>query len=260
MSDTTKYSGSVVEAARKFLLESANSQYSYNFHWLSRPIIQYPQDIVAFQEVVWRVKPDLIIEMGIAHGGSLILSASLLALLDLCEHGQTTLAPQQEFCRCVIAADIEIRSHNRKALEEHPLYPRIKLIEGSSIDEAVIVQVKKEAEKHEKVLICLDSNHTHDHVLAELEAYAPLTSVGSYCIVFDTLIEDLPQSMFNDRPWGPGNSPKTAVAEYIDCLQKDGRIASDGQPLQLRNDERIQENTLITVAPEGFLKRVNQSK
>jgi cephalosporin hydroxylase len=255
MPNIKKPSSTLIETTKQFFTESVECQYSYNFEWLSRPIIQYPQDIVAFQEIVWRVKPDLIIEMGIAHGGSVILSASLLALLDLCENGQTTLAPDSKHPRSVIAADIDIRAHNRKALEEHPLYPRLKLIEGSSVEEMVIDQVKKEAEGYERILVCLDSNHTHDHVLAELEAYAPLTSPGSYCLVFDTVIEDLPEKMSQDRPWGPGNSPKTAVREYIGYLQTEGRTASDGQPLILENDKQIQDKLLITVAPDGYLKR-----
>ena len=246
----------LIGTTKQFFIESVECQYSYNFEWLSRPIIQYPQDIVAFQEIVWSVKPDLIIEMGIAHGGSLILSASLLALLDLCDHGQTTLAPHSEHPRRVVAVDIDIRAHNRKALEEHPLYPRLKLIEGSSIEETVITQVKKEAQEYERVLVCLDSNHTHDHVFAELEAYAPLTTPGSYCLVFDTVIEDMPEEMFKERPWGPGNSPKTAVWEYLARLKNEGRTSSDGQPLTLENDKQIQNKLLITVAPDGFLKRV----
>ena len=245
----------LIGTTKQFFIESVECQYSYNFEWLSRPIIQYPQDIVAFQEIVWRVKPDLIIEIGIAHGGSLILSASLLALLDLCEYGQTTLAPHSKHPRRVVAVDIDIRAHNRKALEEHPLYPRLKLIEGSSIEQTVIAKVKKEAEAHERVLICLDSNHTHDHVLAELEAYAPMTTPGSYCLVFDTVIEDMPEEMFQDRPWGPGNSPKTAVWEYLDRIKNEGRTASDGKPLKFENDKQIQDKLLITVAPDGYLKR-----
>jgi len=247
---------SIKKKAIDFLVETTKYNYSYHFDWLSRPIIQYPQDIVAFQEIVWSVKPDLIIEMGIAHGGSLILSASLLALIDLCERGATTLEPNSEHPRRVVAVDIDIRAHNRKALEEHPLYPRLKLIEGSSIEETVIAQVKKEAEGHERVLVCLDSNHTHDHVLAELEAYAPLTSPGSYCLVFDTVIENMPEEMSQERPWGPGNSPKTAMCEYLDRLKNEGRTASDGQPLKLENDQQIQDKLLITVAPDGYLKRI----
>jgi len=257
MSNIKKPSKTLIESANRFFLQSVKNQYSYNFEWLSRPIIQYPQDIVAFQEIVWKVKPDLIIEMGIAHGGSLILSASMLALLDLCEFGQTTLAPNSEHPRRVVAVDIDIRAHNRKALEEHPLFPRLKLIEGSSIEETVISQVKKEAVGHESILVCLDSNHTHDHVLMELEAYAPLTSPGSYCLVFDTVIEEMPFNMFTDRLWGPGNNPKTAVRKYLNCLKNEGRTASDGQPLKFENDQQIQDKLLITVAPDGYLRRIN---
>ena len=243
-------------AGLQLLCDGANYNYSFNFDWLSRPIIQHPQDIIAFQEIVWSVKPDLIIEMGIAHGGSLILSASLLALLDLCEHGETTLAPHSVHPRRVVAVDIDIRTHNLQALEEHPLYPRLKLIEGSSIDQTVIAQVKKEATQHERVLVCLDSNHTHDHVLAELEAYAPLTTPGSYCLVFDTVIEDMPEEMLQDRDWGPGNSPKTAVWEYLCRLKEVARCAADGAPLHFEIDKMIENKLLITVAPDGYLKRI----
>ena len=232
------------KAGLQLLCDGANYNYSFNFDWLSRPIIQHPQDIVAFQEIVWSVKPDLIVETGIARGGSLILSASLLALLDLCEHRQTTLVPHSEHSRRVVAVDIDIRAHNRKALEDHPLYPRLRLIEGSSIDQTVVNQVKKEVEGHEKVLVCLDSNHSHDHVLSELEAYAPLTSIGSYCLVFDTIIDDMPANMFTDRPWGPGNSPKTAVWEYL-----------KNHP-EFEIDKSIHQKLLITVAPDGYLKRL----
>ena len=239
-----------------FIAKSSEYKYSYNFDWLSRPIIQYPQDIIAYQEIILEVKPDLIIEMGIAHGGSLILSASLLALLDLCEYGQTNLSPNIQYPRRVVAVDIDIRTHNRKALEDHPLYPRLTLIEGSSIDENVIEKVTKEAQDHQNILVCLDSNHTHDHVLSELEAYAPLISVGSYCIVFDTVIEDMPEDMLQDRPWGSRNSPKSAVMEYLHLLKTERRYANDGQFLKLENDKKIQDKLLITVAPDGYLKRI----
>ena len=225
----------------KLLSDGSKYNYSFNYDWLSRPIIQHPQDIIAFQEIVWNVQPDLIIEMGIAHGGSLILSASLLAMLDLCEYGSATLKPHKDHPRKVIAVDIDIRSHNRKAIEEHPLAPRIKLIEGSSIDRSIIDQVKQESVGYKKILVCLDSNHTHEHVLAELKAYAPLTSIGSYCIVFDTVIEDMPKELFQDRLWGPGNSPKTAVWEFL-------KNNSD-----FKIDKSIQDKLLITVAPDGWL-------
>lgn len=219
--------------------------YSYNFRWLGRPFIQYPQDMVAMQELIWQVKPDLIIETGIAHGGSLIFSASMLALLDLCDATERGLLldPKQPK-RLVLGIDIEIRAHNRAAIEAHPLAARIRMIQGSSIAPEVIEQVHQVAKGYDRILICLDSNHTHGHVLAELEAYAPLTSVGSYCVVFDTIIEDMPKDMFPDRPWGPGDNPKTAVWEYLK------------RHPEFEIDKSIQHKLLITVAPDGYLRRV----
>ena len=215
--------------------ESTQPKYSYNFSWLGRPIIQYPQDIVAMQELIWALQPDLIIETGIAHGGSLILYASLLEL--------NAVAGGPPDAR-VVGIDIDIRAHNRSAIEAHPFSRRIDMIEGSSVDDAVVAQVRAAAAGHERVLVCLDSNHTHAHVLAELEAYAPMTSVGSYCVVFDTVIEDLPAGMFPDRPWGPGDNPKTAVQEYL-----------ESHP-EFEIDQRMDDKLLVTVAPSGYLKRI----
>ena len=241
------YSGndSLLDAARNFRLESMVSRYSYNFSALGRPIIQYPQDMVAMQELIWQIKPDLIIETGIAHGGSLMLSASMLALLDMCEAIETgkTINPKQSK-RKVLGIDIDIRAHNREAIEAHPMSSRIEMIQGSSISPDVVEQVQQIAKGYERVLVCLDSNHTHDHVLAELEAYAPLTSVGSYCVVFDTIVEDMPADMFPDRPWGPGNNPKTAVWEYLE--KHDG----------FKIDKDLHNKLMITVAPDGYLKRI----
>jgi len=232
-------------AAATFMRESTAPQYSYNFTWLGRPIIQYPQDIVAIQELIWAVKPDLIIETGIAHGGSLIMSASMLALLDYCEALQSgdMLDPSKPK-RKVLGIDIDIRAHNRSAIESHPLANRIEMIQGSSIAPDIISQVRERAGQANRVLVCLDSNHTHDHVLAELNAYAPLTSVGSYCVVFDTIIEDLPAGSFPDRPWDKGDNPKTAVREYLK------------QHPEFEIDKSIDHKLLISVAPDGFLKRV----
>lgn len=243
--------------AHALLVSTVAAQYSYNFSWLSRPIIQYPQDIVAVQELVWRVKPDLIIETGIAHGGSLILSASLLAMLDYCEsvENDTVLDPKQTKRR-VLGLDIDIRAHNREAIEAHPMSHRIDMIQGSSTAPEIIKQVHAIAENYERVLVFLDSNHTHEHVLAELEAYAPLTSPGSYCVVFDTLVEDLPEGMYPDRPWGKGNNPKTAVWEYLQRLKTEGRKSADGSTLALEIDKSIEHKLLITVASDGFLKRI----
>jgi len=239
------------------LAVGAAGRYTYNFSWLGRPIIQYPQDMVAMQELIWQVKPDLIIETGIAHGGSLIMSASMLAILDYCEaveFGQK-LDPQATRRR-VLGVDIDIRSHNRHAIEEHPLSHYITMLQGSSITPEIIAQVHQIAQNHERALVFLDSNHTQEHVLAELEAYAPLTGKGSYCCVFDTLIEDMPDDMFADRAWGRGNNPKTAVWEYLKRLNGEGRKAADGDPLNLEVDKTIENKLLITVAPDGYLHRV----
>ena len=209
---------------KNFITKAAAHQYSYNFTWLGRPAIQFPTDAWAMQEIIWKVKPDLIIETGIAHGGSILYYASLMSQLDLCE-------------------DIDIRDHNRDAIEGHPMSSYIEMIEGSSIEQEVIAKVKDIASSYSKVMVIFDSNHTHEHVLKELEAYALLASVESYCVVFDTLIEDMPSDMFPDRPWGVGNNPKTAVWEFLKNHDN------------FEIDKNIQNKLLITVAPDGFLKR-----
>ncbi len=204
-------------------------KYMNTFSWLGRPMIQLPMDAMAMQEIIWAVKPDLIIETGVAHGGSLMLSASMLEMLG---HGE------------VLGVDIEIRSHNRQAIEQHPLAKRISLIEGSSIDPEVIRQVHSCAAGKERVLVFLDSNHTHDHVLAELNAYAGLVSVGSYCVVFDTFVEDMPADyVWTDRPWGKGNNPKTAIWAWM----------KDHPEFEI--DRSVEDRLLITSAPDGFLRR-----
>ncbi|MGA8148087.1 MAG: cephalosporin hydroxylase family protein [Gallionellaceae bacterium] len=240
-----------------FIVDSLDDKYSYNFSWLSRPIIQYPQDVVAMQELIWQIKPDLIIETGIAHGGSLIFSASMLALLDMADaiESGATINPK-ESRRKVLGIDIDIRAHNRAAIEAHPMASRIQMIQGSSIAPESIEQVRAVAGNFSRVLVCLDSNHTHDHVLAELEAYAPLTSKESYCVVFDTIVEDMPEGIFQNRPWGKGNNPKTAVWEFLRRLKDEGRTATDGEPLKFEVDKSIENKLLITVAPDGYLKRV----
>ena len=222
-------------SSNEWVKKAQSLKYSYHFEWLGRPIIQYPQDMIAMQELIWSIQPDLIIETGIAHGGSLIFSASMLELNAICGGCQDAE---------VLGLDIDIREHNREAIEAHPMFKRISMIQGSSIAPEIIKQVKTKAEGKQKILVFLDSNHTHDHVLAELEAYAPLTTVGSYCVVFDTVIEDLPDDMFGDRPWGVGNNPKTAVWEYL-----------KHHP-EFEIDKSMQHKLLITVAPDGYLKRV----
>jgi cephalosporin hydroxylase len=223
------------EAASKFMHASTQPRYSYNFAWMGRPVIQYPQDIVAMHEIIWRTQPDLIIETGIAHGGSLIFSASMLELNAVC--GGPANAR-------VLGIDIDIRAHNRAAIEAHPMARRIHMMQGSSIAAETIAAVRQFAAGSRNILVCLDSNHTHDHVLAELEAYAPLTSVGNYCVVFDTVVEDLPGQKWADRPWGPGNNPKTAVWKYLETHP------------QFQIDKSVHQKLLITVAPDGYLLRV----
>jgi len=220
-------------------------KYSYNFAWMGRPIIQYPQDIVALQELIWSVKPDLVIEMGIAHGGSLILNASILALIEYADAAESgiRLDPATPNRR-VLGVDIDIREHNRAAIEAHPMSSRIDMIQGSSIEEDIISQVQAYANSYDTVLVILDSNHTHDHVLAELNAYANLATVGSYCIVFDTVIEDTPEELLVDRPWSKGDNPKSAVRVFL----------KDHPEFEI--DKVMDNKLLITVAPDGFLKRI----
>ena len=191
--------------------------------------------MIALQEIICDVKPDLIIETGIAHGGSLVFSASMLELNAACN------GPKDAE---VLGIDIEIRPHNRKAIEEHPLFKRISMIEGSSIDTEVVAEVVKKAQGKQNILVILDSNHTHEHVLAELNAYAQLTTVGSFCIVFDTVVEDMPAEFFPDRPCGPGDNPKTAVWEFLKAHP------------EFEIDKSIENKLMLSVAPDGYLKRI----
>jgi cephalosporin hydroxylase len=216
--------------AHELFLQSAEYKYSYNFSWLGRPIIQYPQDIIAAQEIIWQVKPDAIIETGIAHGGSLIFYASMLELLGGVGH--------------VLGIDIDIRAHNRAEIERHPLFKRITMLQGSSIDDQIAQQVYAFVRNKQRVLVVLDSNHTHEHVRKELEFYAPLVTKGSYLIIFDTVVEDMPDRFFPDRPWGRGNNPKTAVQEFLATNDR------------FEVDREIEGKLLLTVAPGGYLKCV----
>lgn len=232
--------------SRIWMREISPHKYAYNFKWLGRPAIQFPQDQIALQELIWQIKPDLIIETGIAHGGSLTFSASMLALLDMTDAIEAGVSIDPKLSkRKVLGLDIDIRPHNKAAIEAHPMASRIQMIQGSSVDPKIISQVHEIAKDYKKILVCLDSNHTHEHVLAELQAYAPLTSKDSYCIVYDTAVEDMPAALAGDRPWGLGNNPKTAVWEYL-----------KNHP-EFAIDKTIQNKLLITVAPDGYLKRVS---
>ncbi|MBL0057109.1 MAG: cephalosporin hydroxylase family protein [Chitinophagaceae bacterium] len=219
----------LLKASKQFTEETIRAGYSYNFTWMGRPIIQYPQDMIAMQEIIWELKPDLIIETGIAHGGSIIFYASILELIGKGE---------------VLGIDIDIREHNRKEIENHPMSKRIHMLQGSAISEEIIEQVKPFAEGKNTVMVCLDSNHTHDHVLAELNLYSPFVTVGSYLVAFDTIVEDLPADLYTDRPWSVGDNPKTAVHEFL--KNNDGFVIN----------KEIDHKLLVSVAPDGYMKRI----
>jgi cephalosporin hydroxylase len=220
----------LIDSAGVFNIESNKAKYSYNFSWMGRPIIQYPQDIIAMQEIIWEVKPDLIIETGIAHGGSIIYYASLLELIGKGE---------------VLGIDIDIRAHNRKEIESHPMFKRIKMIEGSSISNDTLQQVREVAKGKQVIMVVLDSNHTHDHVQAELEMYGPLVSKDSYLVVFDTIVEVLPDDYLPHRPWKQGDNPMTAVRKFLELNQN------------FQIDKNINNKLLISVSPDGYLKRIS---
>jgi cephalosporin hydroxylase len=218
------------DLGRSWFVESFRHEYSYHFRWMGVPIIQYPQDIIALQEVIWRVQPDAIVETGIARGGSLIFSASMLELLG----GD----------REVVGVDIDIRHHNRIAIEAHPMAKRISMIEGSSVDKDVVDAVRRKVEGRKRILVILDSNHTHDHVLRELRLYSSMVTLGSYLIVFDTVVEQMPDEFWGDRPWGKGDNPMTAVHQF---LKETDRFEIDTE---------IHDKLQITVAPDGYLRCV----
>ncbi len=231
----------------QWINKAAEHKYSYHFEWLGRPIIQHPQDIIGVQQLLWNVQPDLIIETGIARGGSMIFHASILELIANCGGNKDAL---------VLGVDIDIREHNRKEIESHPMSKRIKMIQGSSISSETHQQVVALSKGFKKILVCLDSNHTHNHVLEELKLYAPLVSKGSYCVVFDTIVDNMPEDPDSQRPWGKSNNPKTAVFEFLKSLDKQNILAADGEVLALEIDKAIENQLLITVAPDGFLIRV----
>lgn len=220
----------IKQLAGDFTAASMRSKYSYNFSWMGRPIIQYPQDMIAMQEILWKVQPDIVIEAGIAHGGSLIYYASILEIIGKPAY--------------VLGVDIDIRAHNKAAIETHPMFKRIKMIQGSSIGDDVVGQVKEHAKGKERVLVTLDSNHTHEHVLRELELYSPLVTKDSYLVVFDTAVEQAPDDLNEDRPWSVGNNPMTAVKEFLAGTDR------------FEIDETYNNKLLISMAPDGYLRCV----
>jgi cephalosporin hydroxylase len=222
----------ITDISKKWFLESIKNEYSYHFSWLGLPIIQYPQDIIALQEIIWKTKPDIIIETGIARGGSIIFSASLLELIGKGE---------------VIGIDIKIRNENKKAIKNHPLNKRIHILEGSSTDKKILKVVKKIIGNKKKIMVVLDSNHIHKHVFEELKLYSTFVSKNGYLIVFDTIIDDLPKEALKNRPWGENNNPKSAVKEFLKINDR------------FRVDKSIEKKLLFTAAPMGYLKCVRNN-
>jgi cephalosporin hydroxylase len=218
--------------SKRWLIAAVRWRYGFNFTWLGRPIIQYPQDIVAMQEIIWQVKPELIVETGIAHGGSLIFYASMLELIG--GNGR------------VVGIDVDIREHNRKEIEKHRMFKRIRMIEGSSTDDAVARRVHALARKRKAVLVALDSDHTYAHVLKELQLYSPIVTRGSYIVVFDTAAEDMPKSILGDRPWRRGNGPRTAVYEF---LKSNRRFVIE---------KEVSGKLMVSSAPDGYLRCVRR--
>ncbi len=219
----------VLDASTAWIQATYPFEYSYHFEWMGLPIIQYPQDMVAVQELVWRTRPKVIVETGIARGGSLVFYASLLKLLGEGGH--------------VVGIDIDIRPHNRAAIEAHPMFDAITLIEGSSVESDTVARVCAAAGDEGPVMVILDSNHTHDHVLAELEAYAPMVTAGAHLVVFDTIVEELPAEASSHRPWGPGDNPLTAVQSFLEARD------------DFAVDQTICGKLGITAARGGYLVR-----
>jgi cephalosporin hydroxylase len=217
------------DLSHQWTVRSMELKYAYNFSWMGRPVIQHPQDMIAMQELFWSVKPDLLIETGIAHGGSLIYYASLMELLGGKGH--------------ILGIDIDVRQHNRTEIEKHPMFKRITMFEGSSLDPEMVSNVAEFAKNYKTIMLALDSNHTHDHVLSELQLYTPFVTPGSYCVVFDTVVEDMSKGSYPDRPWDKGNNPKTAVWEFLKT-NNDFEI-----------DREIENKIIITVAPDGYLRK-----
>ena len=222
--------GHLLEAAHGFLRESLRVKYSYNFKWMGRPVIQYPQDMMALQEIIFQVQPDLIVETGIAHGGSLVFFASMLELLG--GNGR------------IIGIDVDIRAHNRAEIERHPMYHRIEMIEGSSVDDEVVRRVFAAAEGRQTVMVCLDSDHTYEHVLRELHLYSPMVTLGSYLVVFDGIIEQFPEYTSQDRSWNIDNNPLKAIRQFLAGTDR------------FVPDLEIENKITLTAAPSGYLKRV----
>ena len=223
-----------INISKKWLLESHRLKYTYHFNWFGIPIIQYPSDIVGVQEIIYKIKPDLIIETGIAHGGSVIFHSTILDMLSQNDKKK----------RKVVGIDIDIRKHNLKRIKKHYFNKNLILIEGSSIDQKVKKRVYKIAKNKKTIMVILDSNHSSKHVYEELSFYSKFVTKNSYCIVFDTIVEDLPNKFVKNRPWSKGNNPLTAVKLFLKGNKS------------FKIDNEIDNKLMISSAKNGFLKRI----
>ena len=216
----------------QWMIKADRYKYTYNFTWMGRPIIKYPNDMIVQQELMWTLKPDLIIETGVAHGGSIIFSASMMKMMGI--KGS------------VIGIDIDIREHNLKEIEDHPMYDIIHLYEGDSTDSKIVQQVQQHVDKAKTVLVILDSLHSHQHVLKELNLYSKFVTKSSYIILPDTFIEFFPKGYYSkDRPWDVGNNPYTAMHEFL----------KNNSSFMI--DKKLSSKAVISETIDGYLKRVS---
>ncbi len=220
--------------SKVWLRSGWDNKYVYTFSWMGRPIIQLPEDMFRIQELIYNIKPDVIIETGIAHGGSLIFYSSLCKAMG---KGR------------VVGVDIEIRPHNRKAIEEHPLFSYITLVEGSSIDSKIVNQVKNHVKPTDTVMVLLDSNHTKSHVLNELNAYSPLVTKGSYIVAMDGIMEQVVGAPRTESDWD-WNNPKQAAIEFV----KSNLNFEIKEPDFVFNESQIVNR--VTYWPSGYIKRI----
>ncbi len=215
----------------EWMIDADKYKYSYNFSWMGRPIIKYPADMIVQQELIWSLRPDLIIETGIAHGGSIIFSASMMKMMGI--NGE------------VIGVDIDIREHNRILIESHPMSDIIKMYQGSSIDINIIKKIQKKANKHKTILVILDSCHSQEHVLNELRLYSQFVTKNSYIILPDTFIEFFPKGYFaKDRPWDKGNNPYTALKIFLNNNDN------------FKIDKDLSSKACISETIDGYIKKI----
>lgn len=217
------------DSSSNWMQLAVDNKYSYQFDWLGVPIIQMPEDLILFQDIVYKTQPDLIIETGVARGGSVVFWASIQKLCGITGK--------------VLGVDIEIRQHAKNAIFDSNFKDEIHLIEGSSVEDQVVNQVKNYVSQHKKIMVVLDSNHTHEHVLSELEIYSKFVTKDCFMLVLDTVIDDL--NIDPDRSWGPGSSPKSAVKEFMSKNSE-----------EFIHEQSYENRALLSVAPYGYWRKI----